>query len=84
MVANCLSYNERDTIFFRAGVKMRDQGGQIIRQARRMIEEIVFDPKTGLHLQDEDVKNVKKEEVRVILSQAFCLDIHCKFLEILM
>ena len=63
MVANCLSYNERDTIFFRAGVKMRDQGGQIIRQARRMIEEIGFDPKTGLHLQDEDVKNVKKEEV---------------------
>ena len=68
MVANCLSYNERDTIFFRAGVKMRDQGGQIIRQARRMIEEIGFDPKTGLHLQDEDVKNVKKEEVRIILS----------------
>ena len=33
-----------------------------------MIEEIGFDSKTGLHLQDEDVKNVKKEEVRVILS----------------
>ena len=69
MVANCLSYNERDTIFFRAGVKMRDQGGQIIRQARRMIEEIGFDPKTGLHLQDEDVKNVKKEEVRVLINR---------------
>ena len=32
MVDNCLSYNERDTLFFRAGVKMRDQGGTIIRQ----------------------------------------------------
>ena len=49
MVENCLSYNERDTIFFRAGVKMRDQGGTIIRQAKRDIESIGFDPETGLH-----------------------------------
>ena len=38
MVDNCLSYNERDTIFFRLGVKMRDQGGSLIRQARRQAE----------------------------------------------
>ena len=49
MVGNCLSYNERDTIFFRAGVKMRDQGGLIIRQAKREVENIGFDPETGLH-----------------------------------
>ena len=49
MVENCLSYNERDTIFFRAGVKMRDQGGTIIRQAKRDIESIGFDPESGLH-----------------------------------
>ena len=49
MVENCLSYNERETIFFRAGVKMRDQGGTIIRQAKREIENIGFDPETGLH-----------------------------------
>ena len=49
MVENCLSYNERDTIFFRAGVKMRDQGGTIIRQAKREIESIGFDPDSGLH-----------------------------------
>merc|ERR1712029_756486 len=41
--------------------KMRDQGGVIIRQARRMIEEIGYDLKTGLHL--EDAKGVKKEEI---------------------
>ena len=61
MVENCLSYNERDTIFFRAGVKMRDLGGTIIRQARRMIESIGFDPKTGLHLAEGS--SVKKEEI---------------------
>ena len=69
MVGNCMSYNERDTIFFRAGVKMRDQGGVIIRQARRMIEDIGFDLKTGLHLEDTKVKGVKKEEVRTNLTK---------------
>merc|ERR1711953_587327 len=52
MVENCLSYNERETIFFRAGVKMRDQGGTIIRQAKREIENIGFDPDTGLHTEE--------------------------------
>ncbi len=52
MVENCLSYNERDTIFFRAGVKMRDQGGTIIRQAKREIESIGFDPASGLHTEE--------------------------------
>lgn len=49
MVENCLSYNERDTIFFRAGVKMRDQGGSIMRHSKRLIESIGFDLETGLH-----------------------------------
>lgn len=52
MVDNCLSYNERDTMFFRAGVKMRDHGGTIIRQARREIESVGFDLKTGLHTEE--------------------------------
>merc|ERR1711997_1153249 len=51
-MGNCLSYNERDTMFFRAGVKMRDQGGTIIRQARRDIESVGFDVKTGLHTEE--------------------------------
>jgi bromodomain and PHD finger-containing protein 1 len=52
MVDNCLSYNERDTLFFRAGTKMRDQGGTIIRQARREMESVGFDIKTGLHTEE--------------------------------
>ena len=50
MVENCLSYNERDTIFFRAGVTMRDKGGAIIRQAKREIEIIGFDPDSGKNI----------------------------------
>ena len=60
MVENCLSYNERDTIFFRAGVQMRDKGGAIIRQAKREIESIGFDPDSGLHTTE---RLTPKEEV---------------------
>ena len=35
MVNNCLAYNRKDTMFYRAGVKMREQGGAIIEQARK-------------------------------------------------
>jgi bromodomain and PHD finger-containing protein 1 len=59
MVGNCLAYNERETIFYRAGTKMRDQGGSIIRQARRQAEMLGFDPETGM-LTGE---GPKKEEV---------------------
>jgi hypothetical protein len=52
MVENCMSYNERDTLFFRAGVKMRDHGGIMIRQAKREIESIGFDPESGLHSEE--------------------------------
>ena len=61
MVDNCLSYNERDTIFFRMGVKMRDQGGSIIRQARRQMEVVGYDPETGTHTADR--KTPPKEQV---------------------
>lgn len=38
MIANCLAYNNRDTVFYRAAIKMRDQCGLIFRQARRELE----------------------------------------------
>lgn len=40
MVSNCLAYNEKETIFYRAGTKMRDTGGSILRQLRRQAEQI--------------------------------------------
>ena len=60
MVNNCLSYNEKDTIYYRAGTKMRDMGGSIIRQAKRQAEMLGFDQETGLQL---DEKVSKKEEL---------------------
>ncbi|XP_026286081.1 bromodomain-containing protein homolog isoform X2 [Frankliniella occidentalis] len=52
MVSNCLAYNSKETVFYRAGVKMRDQGGALIRQARRDMEAIGFDTETGLLLDE--------------------------------
>ncbi|CAL8318680.1 unnamed protein product [Lota lota] len=50
MVANCLQYNPRDSYFHRAAVRMRDQGGALIRKARRDAERIGFDARRGIHL----------------------------------
>ncbi|KAM0731850.1 Bromodomain-containing protein-like protein [Formica fusca] len=35
MVSNCLAYNRKDTMFYRAGIKMKEQGGALIDQARK-------------------------------------------------
>ena len=40
MVNNCLAYNRKDTMFYRAGVKMREQGGSLIEQARKDYPEL--------------------------------------------
>lgn len=38
MCRNCLTYNNKETIFYRAGVRMKDAGGIIFRAARRELE----------------------------------------------
>lgn len=35
MVKNCLAYNNKDTIFYRAGTKMRDQGAALFKSTRK-------------------------------------------------
>lgn len=40
MVSNCLEYNRKDTVFYRAGIKMREQGGALIEQARKEYPEL--------------------------------------------
>ncbi|XP_066598940.1 bromodomain-containing protein homolog isoform X2 [Prorops nasuta] len=35
MVNNCLAYNRKDTMFYRTGMKMKEQGGSLIEQARK-------------------------------------------------
>lgn len=38
MIRNCLAYNNKDTIFYKAGIRMRDQCAPLFRTARRELE----------------------------------------------
>ncbi|TGZ52969.1 bromodomain-containing protein homolog [Temnothorax longispinosus] len=40
MVKNCLEYNRKDTMFYRAGMKMKEQGGILIEQIRKDYPEL--------------------------------------------
>lgn len=50
IVDNCMKYNSKDTYFYRAAVRLRDQGGVLLRKARREVERIGFDMESGMHL----------------------------------
>ncbi|KAL7370455.1 hypothetical protein ABVT39_001048 [Epinephelus coioides] len=50
IVDNCMKYNSKDTYFYRAAVRLRDQGGSLLRKARRDVEKIGFDSESGMHL----------------------------------
>ncbi|XP_043932347.1 peregrin, partial [Protopterus annectens] len=50
IVTNCLKYNAKDTIFYRAAIRLREQGSTVLRQARRQAEKIGIDFETGMHI----------------------------------
>lgn len=50
IIANCFKYNAKDTFFYKAGQRMQDHGGVILRRARREAERIGFDFPGGLLL----------------------------------
>uniref|UniRef100_A0A3B4UCM7 Bromodomain containing 1 n=1 Tax=Seriola dumerili TaxID=41447 RepID=A0A3B4UCM7_SERDU len=52
IIENCMKYNSKDTYFYRAAVRLRDQGGALLRKARRDVEKIGFDTESGMHLND--------------------------------
>ncbi|NP_001085846.1 bromodomain containing 1 L homeolog [Xenopus laevis] len=53
IIENCMKYNAKDTIFYRAAVRLRDHGGVLLRQARREAYVIGFDEETGMHLPEQ-------------------------------
>ena len=53
IVTNCIGYNGKGNMFYRAAIKLRDQGGSILRQARRIYDRIGYDRETGLLLPAE-------------------------------
>ncbi|KAL0968009.1 hypothetical protein UPYG_G00261000 [Umbra pygmaea] len=50
IIFNCMKYNAKDTFFHKAGQRLQDQGGAILRKTRRDAERIGFDFASGIHL----------------------------------
>jgi bromodomain-containing protein 1 len=55
IVDNCMKYNAKDTVFYRAAVRLRDQGGVVLRQARREVESIGLEEASGMHLPERPI-----------------------------
>lgn len=56
MVSNCLQYNNKDTVFHRAALRLRDLGGAILRHAQRQASSTGLDPDSGMHLPESPQK----------------------------
>uniref|UniRef100_W5K829 Bromodomain and PHD finger containing 1 n=1 Tax=Astyanax mexicanus TaxID=7994 RepID=W5K829_ASTMX len=64
IVNNCLKYNAKDTVFYRAALRLREAGGAILRQARRQAERIGYEYETGMHLPREPSPESPRERDR--------------------
>lgn len=53
IIENCMKYNGKDSFFYRAAVRLRDQGGAVLRKTRRDVQTIGFDFQTGMHLLEQ-------------------------------
>nr|XP_056713855.1 peregrin isoform X5 [Euleptes europaea] len=73
IVTNCLKYNAKDTIFYRAAVRLREQGGAVLRQARRQAEKMGIDFETGMHFpmpgEEAPPRGTENDEERLLLSE---------------
>ncbi|XP_074489685.1 bromodomain-containing protein 1-like isoform X1 [Sebastes fasciatus] len=75
IIFNCMKYNAKDTFFYKAGQRMQDHGGAILRRARREAERIGFDFPSGLHLPEapkpEKPATFSWDDVDRLLSPAY-------------
>lgn len=81
MIRNCLLYNDKDTIFYKMGVKMKEQGGIIFRQARRELE------KSGMieaPIADAELVKQFDNELKEIISEPMSLETLRKLEEMMM
>ncbi|XP_047461715.1 peregrin isoform X2 [Mugil cephalus] len=64
IVNNCLKYNAKDTVFYRAALRLREMGSSVIRTAKRQAERIGFDYETGMHLPREPSPDSQRDQER--------------------
>ncbi|CAG0915980.1 unnamed protein product [Notodromas monacha] len=47
MIRNCMTYNAKDTFYYKEAVRQRDAGSIVIRQAKRLLHEAGYDAVSG-------------------------------------
>lgn len=50
IISNCMTYNAKETFFYKVAQRMLDHGGVILRRARREVARIGLDFPSCLHL----------------------------------
>lgn len=66
MIHNCLAYNNKDTIFYRAGVRMRDQCCPLFKAVRK---ELIRDGIVEKPQSDESIAHEVDTELATIIKQ---------------
>ena len=51
---NAMTYNQKDTIYYKAAVRIRDAGQTFLQEAAKALELARVDPTTGLHTDFEE------------------------------
>lgn len=64
IVNNCLKYNAKDTVFYKAALRLREAGNAILRQTRKQVDKIGYDYEAGLHLPREPSPEPLQERER--------------------
>lgn len=51
---NAMTYNQKETIYYKAAVRIRDAGQTFLQEAAKALELARIDPTTGLHIDFEE------------------------------
>lgn len=49
IIHNCCMYNAKDTVFYKEAVLLKEEGMEIIKDAKKIAEQVGYDSQTGLH-----------------------------------
>lgn len=82
MIKNCLAYNNKGTVFYRAGIRMRDIAGPMFRSVREQLqrEGILEKAKAEKAKNDDSLVIEVDDELKVLLKAQPCEDIVQKLL----
>ncbi|KAK3786407.1 hypothetical protein RRG08_011723 [Elysia crispata] len=49
IIHNCCMYNAKDTVFYKEAVLLKEEGMEIIKDAKKIAEQVGYDSQSGLH-----------------------------------